>query len=148
MSKFLILLVVVVVIIVCFYFFYNYIGGTTTTTINPKCTPKTTPFPHGSSESFCTKKNPTECCGSSCKCQESLESCGCPVGEVYDCVQEKCISRCICTHTDGTRVTLDPTHIPTPSDWYPALGEDCGNEPPHTMKCCLNKKCRPGKATW
>ena len=85
---------------------YYFMTNTSTTTTPSNKRP---PGPSPSSYGICKESDPTKCCGSSKKCQQSESACQCSVGQSYDCKQNKCVANCVCPN--GT----------------PAVGKECGN---------------------
>lgn len=118
MNTFLVIGCIMLVISLLGVALYFMMRPSTTTTTPTSNSPPAQP----SSDGLCKQSDPTKCCGSSKKCQQSESACQCPVGQSYDCKQNKCVANCVCPN--GT----------------PATGKECGNVYGAT-KC---NKCNTG----
>jgi hypothetical protein len=116
MSILIISVVVLVFTLVCYGLYELFKTSTITTTPGPGShppgpgpppTPPTPPTPP-SYDDICKESDPTKCCGSSKKCQQSEDVCQCTIGKSYDCKQNKCVDNCNC-----------PNGVP-------AFGKSCG----------------------
>jgi hypothetical protein len=141
MSILIISVVVLVFTLVCYGLYELFKTSTITTTPGPGShppgpgpppTPPTPPTPP-SYDDICKESDPTKCCGSSKKCQQSEDACQCLTGQSYDCKQNKCFDNYICPNGVASM-----TKIPSGKVYRTIKCAKCDNA--YTL---INDKCVP-----